>query len=517
MGIGRTFTEAFLKAMRSRELDTWRRRRGATSTTCRPACIRGSSPSSTASARALAACGSLDDVDWLRLKRLGLSDADIAPPAAWGRRRRAPPGRSSRSTAASTRAPARSRRRRTTSTPRGARPTRRRRRATKPRVVILGSGPNRIGQGIEFDYCCVHAAQSFRSLGYEAVMVNCNPETVSTDYDTSDRLYFEPLGAEEVLAVCEREQPDGIAIQFGGQTPLKLAPCSAEAGFRDPRHAARRGRPRRGPRALRRALRRARRPLPGLGHRPPPGRGGGGRRADRLPGARASVARAGRPRDARLLLGRRRPRGDGGHPGADARRPLPRERGRDRRRRALRRRRDLRRRGDGARRGGRRPLRRLVLRAAARRRSTPRRAPRSRRSCTGSRPRSASSGSSTSSSRRAAARCSCSRRTRARRARCRSRARRPASTSSARPARSPPAHRLADLDLPRGRTPAEVAVKAAVLPFARFPGSDPVLGPEMRSTGEVMASGPDFSERVREGRARGRAARCPKAARRSSP
>jgi carbamoyl-phosphate synthase large subunit len=102
----------------------------------------------------------------------------------------------------------------------------------KPRVVIIGSGPNRIGQGIEFDYCCVHAAQSFRSLGYEAVMVNCNPETVSTDYDTSDRLYFEPLGAEEVLAVCGREQPEGVVIQFGGQTPLKLARAIEAGGFR---------------------------------------------------------------------------------------------------------------------------------------------------------------------------------------------------------------------------------------------------------------------------------------------
>src|SRR5581483_8758573 len=102
----------------------------------------------------------------------------------------------------------------------------------KQRVVIIGSGPNRIGQGIEFDYCCVHAAQSFRALGYEAVMVNCNPETVSTDYDTSDRLYFEPLGAEEVLAVCEREQPDGVVIQFGGQTPLKLARAIEAGGFR---------------------------------------------------------------------------------------------------------------------------------------------------------------------------------------------------------------------------------------------------------------------------------------------
>ena len=118
-------------------------------------------------------------------------------------------------------------------------------------VVILGSGPNRIGQGIEFDYCCVHAAQTFRELGYEAVMVNCNPETVSTDYDTSDRLYFEPLGIEEVLAVLEREQPIGVVIQFGGQTPLKLARAIERAGS-DPRHAVRRGRPRRGSRALRR-------------------------------------------------------------------------------------------------------------------------------------------------------------------------------------------------------------------------------------------------------------------------
>ncbi len=102
----------------------------------------------------------------------------------------------------------------------------------KPRVVILGSGPNRIGQGIEFDYCCVHAAQSFRALGYEAIMVNCNPETVSTDYDTSDRLYFEPLIEEYVLPVLEREQPEGVVIQFGGQTPLKLARAIEQAGYR---------------------------------------------------------------------------------------------------------------------------------------------------------------------------------------------------------------------------------------------------------------------------------------------
>jgi carbamoyl-phosphate synthase large subunit len=90
-------------------------------------------------------------------------------------------------------------------------------------VVILGSGPNRIGQGIEFDYCCVHAAETVRESGRDAVMVNCNPETVSTDYDTSNRLYFEPLTLEDVLAVCEVEKPLGVIVQFGGQTPLKLA------------------------------------------------------------------------------------------------------------------------------------------------------------------------------------------------------------------------------------------------------------------------------------------------------
>ena len=101
----------------------------------------------------------------------------------------------------------------------------------RPAVVILGSGPNRIGQGIEFDYCCVHAAQTVRELGRDAVMINCNPETVSTDYDTSDRLYFEPLTLEDVIAVCEHEQPEGVVVQFGGQTPLKLAAGLHAAGF----------------------------------------------------------------------------------------------------------------------------------------------------------------------------------------------------------------------------------------------------------------------------------------------
>ena len=101
----------------------------------------------------------------------------------------------------------------------------------KERVVILGSGPNRIGQGIEFDYCCVHAALTAREQGYEAVMVNCNPETVSTDYDISDRLYFEPLTFEDVANIVANERPKGVIVQFGGQTPLKIAGALAEAGI----------------------------------------------------------------------------------------------------------------------------------------------------------------------------------------------------------------------------------------------------------------------------------------------
>src|SRR5205085_5968172 len=229
MGIGRTFIEAYRKAERSRELD------GA-----EPWCMPDSAhPWFHAElARSEITWGVAEDLvadDWLALKRQGFSDADIA---AWFD---------------TTEQDVRAKRR-----AQGVRPSFRRVDSCAgeveaastyyystwgeaddsapvgetPRVVILGSGPNRIGQGIEFDYCCVHAAQSFRALGCEAVMVNCNPETVSTDYDTSDRLYFEPLDVESVLAICEREQPLGVAIQFGGQTPLKLARALEDAGVR---------------------------------------------------------------------------------------------------------------------------------------------------------------------------------------------------------------------------------------------------------------------------------------------
>jgi carbamoyl-phosphate synthase large subunit len=104
--------------------------------------------------------------------------------------------------------------------------------STRKKIMVLGGGPNRIGQGIEFDYCCVHAAFAIRDAGYESIMVNCNPETVSTDYDTSDKLYFEPLTAEDVLSIYDKEKPEGVIVQFGGQTPLNLANELSEAGVK---------------------------------------------------------------------------------------------------------------------------------------------------------------------------------------------------------------------------------------------------------------------------------------------
>ena len=182
-----------------------------------------------------------------------------------------------------------------------------------------------------------------RESGRDAVMINCNPETVSTDYDTSDRLYFEPLTAEDVLAVIEVEQPEGVIVQFGGQTPLRLAAeleRGGRAAARDPR---RRHRPRRGPRPLRRAAAQARDRPPAVRHGAVRRRGGRDRRGRRLPAPRPALLRARRPGDGDLLLAggpRRLPRGErqglAGAPAAP--RPLPGGRDRGRRRRALRRR-----------------------------------------------------------------------------------------------------------------------------------------------------------------------------------
>ena len=235
MGIGRTFAEAFLKAFRSRELEVGAHAPWATLDALPDGVHPWFRRRLDEARETLRGIGSLEDAtaeDWIRLKRAGWSDAAVAARCgtseeraraarrAWGVR---PAYRRVDSCAAEVEA-ASNYLYSTWGEAEDAPPT------GGGSVVILGSGPNRIGQGIEFDYCCVHAAKSFRALGYEAVMVNSNPETVSTDYDTSDRLYFEPLDAEAVLELCARERPAGVAIQFGGQTPLRLARALEAAG-----------------------------------------------------------------------------------------------------------------------------------------------------------------------------------------------------------------------------------------------------------------------------------------------
>ncbi len=241
----------------------------------------------------------------------------------------------------------------------------------RDKIIVLGGGPNRIGQGIEFDYCCVHAALALREDGYETIMVNCNPETVSTDYDTSDRLYFEPLTLEDVLEIADLEKPKGVIVQYGGQTPLKLARALEANGVPIVGTTPDSHRPGRGPRALPEA---GAGPGPGAAaqpHRAQSGRSAAARLADRLSAGRAPELRARRPRDGNRAR-RRRPatlhprRGEGLQRLAGAARPLPRQRGgsgRRRHRRQGRQRADRRR--DGAHRGSRRAFGRLLVLAAA--------------------------------------------------------------------------------------------------------------------------------------------------------
>ena len=372
MAIGRTFQQAFAKAMRCRELDIATELDGVDAPTLLADARAPGAPTATTSLlEAFRKGASVEEVrerttidPWFLRELRALA---LDPDGAVRRRALVQGGRHLRRRV------------------RGAHavlllglgaPRRARGRARRaPERRDPRRGPNRIGQGIEFDYCCVHAAMTVRESGRDAVMINCNPETVSTDYDTSDRLYFEPLTLEDVLGVIEVEQPEGVIVQFGGQTPLKLAHGPAGGRRAAARHERRRDRPRRGPRALRRAAR-----APGL--RGAAVRDGAlGRR-----GARARASEVGFPllvRPSYVLGGRameivysrdgpapttctratrrRRPR--------DLPRPLPGERDRGRRRRAVRRRGRLDRRDHAARRGGRDPLRRLAPACCRRTRS----------------------------------------------------------------------------------------------------------------------------------------------------
>jgi carbamoyl-phosphate synthase large subunit len=228
MAIGRTFNQAFLKAMRSRELDMVPKLEGVDVPTLLELLERPAPDRFDVLMQALREGASVDDIHartsidrWFLRE---LREAALDPDAVFAGER----SFKAVDTCAAEFA---------AETPyyySGWERTRSDevRRGDRPSVVILGAGPNRIGQGIEFDYCCVHAAMTVRDAGHDAVMINCNPETVSTDYDTSDRLYFEPLTLDDVLGVVEAEQPEGVIVQFGGQTPLKLAHGLEQAGVR---------------------------------------------------------------------------------------------------------------------------------------------------------------------------------------------------------------------------------------------------------------------------------------------
>ncbi len=226
MAFGRTFQQAFAKAMRSRELDSLPRLAGSDTSELLESLERPGAERYDVMLEVLARGATVDDVG----ERCGVDPWFVRELQALALDPQAPfAGERSYKSVDTCAAEFEARtpyyysgweRRRVDEVVRGDRES----------VVILGAGPNRIGQGIEFDYCCVHAAMTVRDAGRDAVMINCNPETVSTDYDTSDRLYFEPLTLEDVLAVCEIERPEGVIVQFGGQTPLKLAAGLVEAG-----------------------------------------------------------------------------------------------------------------------------------------------------------------------------------------------------------------------------------------------------------------------------------------------
>ena len=362
------------------------------------------------------------------------------------------------------------------------------------------AGPNRIGQGIEFDYCCVHAALALREDGFETIMVNCNPETVSTDYDTSDRLYFEPLTLEDVLEIVHVEKPYGVIVQFGGQTPLKLArdleangvpiigtspdsidiaedrerfqklleQAGAEAAA-EPHRAQRRRRRSRSPHEIGyplvvRPSLRARRPRDG------------------------NRARAGRPR---ALHARG---GQGVERFAGAARPLSERRDRSRRRCDLRRQGRADRRRHGAHRAGRRAFGRFGVLAAAVSLSPEtagRVAPADGRDGACAEGRRPDERAVRDPERQ---RSTCWKSIRAPRAPCRSSRRRPACRWRRSPRAAWPACRWRRRAACGEVVPPYYSVKEAVFPFIKFPGADTILGPEMKSTGEVMGVGATFGE-----------------------
>jgi carbamoyl-phosphate synthase large subunit len=228
MAIGRTFNQAFLKAMRSRELDSVPKLGGVGVPTLLELLEKPAPDRYDVLMEALREGATVEDIQarthidlWFLRE---LRDAALDPEAVFaGERSFKAVDTCAAEFAAETPYYYSGWERRATDEVR---------RGDRPSVVILGAGPNRIGQGIEFDYCCVHAAMTVRAADHDAVMINCNPETVSTDYDTSDRLYFEPLTLEDVLGVIAVERPEGVIVQFGGQTPLKLAHGLEQAGVR---------------------------------------------------------------------------------------------------------------------------------------------------------------------------------------------------------------------------------------------------------------------------------------------